>query len=168
MWDHRVGYWWKGVTGQQNSCKILIGVHEMHTCPIVTTYIIFSRQLSVFDSIQQQLLLQLFIARTVDKENPVDFAVQYYRFHVSQCWCTCVAIATCYCLIMIATAFFSTKLNQVNLQHRIQILLLMHNRVTKVIIKALQKYMNMPLFQYSLQTWLMDYVVTSIKLRSLG
>ena len=29
--DHRVGWWWKGVMGQQNSCKTLTGVHStMH------------------------------------------------------------------------------------------------------------------------------------------
>ena len=27
--DHRVGWWWKEVMGQQNSCKTLIGVHLM-------------------------------------------------------------------------------------------------------------------------------------------
>ena len=32
--DHRAGQWWKGVMGQQNSCKNLhvTEVHEMHTC----------------------------------------------------------------------------------------------------------------------------------------
>ena len=37
--DRRVGWWWKGVIGKQNNCKMLIGVHDMYSVCNYSVYV---------------------------------------------------------------------------------------------------------------------------------